>query len=398
MPIAEVLVVDDASTDESLERIARLSEPRIKIFPSKTNFGGAETLNRGIAEATGQLIAICNSDDVWEPTKIERQLNVLDSMPNVGAVFSNVSWIDENGDNLSDGRDFDEIFSQPNRSRHLWLRDLFEKGNCLCHPSILIKKNLYEQIGPYDNRFRQLPDYKMWLALLQKSQIHVLQDRLVRFRVHSNTSKPSESVSTRNLNEFSDIALNFITDLGADDFVAAFGSRRPLHHDEFDLAVEKVLYLWSKSNLDQRFAYWIAGNLAMKLLANEAGRKSWSQYGLSLPEFHALQGLQSPWATPRQPSTYTSTEVSILEKIGRHINLPDIYETTAPENKDNEALPERRTPPSSHRSFEDTSIEKRPPRTLRTARYFLLAFFHHPLSRTKRRSYVRMRIHHAHSL
>jgi glycosyltransferase involved in cell wall biosynthesis len=206
-PVREVIVVDDASTDESLLRLRQFDDPRLRIIALDKNAGGSEALNIGIRASASPLIAICNSDDLWEPTKLERQIPWLKADPNIGAVFTGVSWIGEYGEELKDRGEAGEVFRVKNRSRHAWIKALVENGNCLCHPTVLIRRSVYDKVGLYDNRLRQLPDQKMWLALLMQTELHVLDEKLVRFRIHDNTSAPSPSVSTRDRNECCDIFL-----------------------------------------------------------------------------------------------------------------------------------------------------------------------------------------------
>ena len=67
----------------------------------------------------------------------------------------------------------------------------FLSGNALCHPSILIRKQCYEDCGPYLDMLAQLPDFDMWVRLCSKFDIHVMEDRLIKFRVLDNEMNTS---------------------------------------------------------------------------------------------------------------------------------------------------------------------------------------------------------------
>src|SRR5206468_12755719 len=109
---------------------------------------------------------IHHSDDAWEPEKLERQVAFLDGHPEIGAVFTNALAIDEVGSPLLDRTHFlFNIFDQPNRTRHEWLRFFFTVSNALCHPSVLIRKLCYEDCGLYRAGFAQLCDFDMWIRL-----------------------------------------------------------------------------------------------------------------------------------------------------------------------------------------------------------------------------------------
>ncbi|NLT19129.1 MAG: hypothetical protein GXY10_06995, partial [Clostridiales bacterium] len=134
---------------------------------------------------------IHHSDDVWEADKLEKQVAFLDANPEIAAVFTHASIIDEDGNPFGNKDHFYySVFDQPNRSRYEWLRYFFYHGNALCHPSILIRK---DHIDIYES-FRgiiQVPDFENWIRLCMKSEIHIIPDKLVRFRVRDDESNTS---------------------------------------------------------------------------------------------------------------------------------------------------------------------------------------------------------------
>jgi glycosyltransferase involved in cell wall biosynthesis len=318
-PVEEVIVVDDASSDDSVARLRRIDDPRVRIIALDRNVGGSESLNVGIKAARCPLIALCNSDDLWEPAKLEKQLPWLESDPNIGAVFTNVAWIGKYGEELNVGRKTADAFQMQNRSRHAWMRWLLENSNCFCHPSVLIRRSVYDQAGLYDNRLRQLPDYRMWLHALMHTEFHIMADKLVRFRIHDNTSTPSPSVSTRDRNECLDIMLDFMTSIQAKDFYPAFGSRLPLSDPAYNLDVEKCLYLWSMTAHVSPIAFWVANKLCMDLLATDAGKAGWEAYGFTMLDFHLLRGIESPWLNARESGGLTAAERAILRRVGANM-------------------------------------------------------------------------------
>ena len=249
----EIIVVDDGSKDNSNEIIAAISDPRLIHIPLARNVGACEAMNIAIMRSSGEFIAVCNSDDIWEHDKLEIQLGVIHSANEVGAVFSDVSWIDCDGQPLKADSlpAFAFVFQQPNRSRFGWQRHLIESGNCLCHPSVLIRREVYDKIGLYDNMLRQLPDLDMWLRVVQSFDILVIPDQLVRFRIHdNNTSRKSPVSSRRNWIEHTLIARRYFCDLTADNFCRSFGFRDDkafLSGDEVALLREKINYLVSSS-------------------------------------------------------------------------------------------------------------------------------------------------------
>lgn len=202
----ELIIWDDASVDDSWEIIQSYNDSRIRAYRNPENKGPVFGVNKAIFEiAQGEYIAIHHSDDAWETDKLQKQVDFLEANQGIGAVFTNAQIIDERGAPLADATHFYyNIFSQPNRSSHEWLRFFFLSGNALCHPSILIRRQCYEDCGPYLDMLAQIPDFDMWVRLCSKYEIHVLDGRLVKFRIldgEMNASGNRPLVRIRSANE-----------------------------------------------------------------------------------------------------------------------------------------------------------------------------------------------------
>ncbi|MDA8240171.1 MAG: glycosyltransferase [Nitrospiraceae bacterium] len=188
----EIVITDDGSTDGTVAEIRKYSDPRIRLLTFPENRGACVAANNCIKESIGEYIAMLSSDDVFLPHKLEKQIAFLDSNPEVSAVFGYARVIDENGDDLADkSHYYNHGFMQPNRSRFELLNYFFYNGNCLCHPSVLIRKRCYEDIGYYDPRYAQLPDFDLWIRLCMRHEIFVLPENLVKFRVRRNDANAS---------------------------------------------------------------------------------------------------------------------------------------------------------------------------------------------------------------
>ena len=147
----EIIVTDDGSTDSTAEQIAALANPRIHLHRFAQNRGACVAMNDAIRRSRGRYIAVLNSDDLFLPGKLRRQLQHLQQNPRVGAVFGWPAFINEQGQPFDDPSHKDHaVFHQPNRSRHQWLRHFFDQGNALCHPTALIRREVYQTVGLYD--------------------------------------------------------------------------------------------------------------------------------------------------------------------------------------------------------------------------------------------------------
>jgi len=221
----ELIIWDDASTDNSWQIIKEYSDVRIKAYRNETN--QRYVINRALKEvASGEYIAINHSDDIWVKDKLEKQVAFLESNFGFGAVFSNTLTIGEDGNLLRDlNHVYTKIFNQPNRTRYEWLNYFFYNGNALCHPSLLIRKQCFDVCGLYRYGLAQLPDFDMWVRLCFKYEIYVMPEKLVYFRVRdneANTSGNRPEVRTRVAAEFLNILRNYLQIETFEDLVAIF--------------------------------------------------------------------------------------------------------------------------------------------------------------------------------
>lgn len=216
----ELIIWDDASADESWNIIQSYSDPRIKSFRNDEQRRGVYGINKAISEiATGEYIAIHHSDDVWELDKLEKQVTFLDNNHQVGAVFTWVQIIDDYGN--------DRGFDWFNRKYDRWrlLRELFCGTNHLNHPSVLVRKSCYSDIGLYKYGLAQTADAEMWSRLLLKYEAAILEEPLVKHRLFldgSNASGSANSSAIRTQNEWNVLRSNFLEYRNYEEFIRIF--------------------------------------------------------------------------------------------------------------------------------------------------------------------------------
>lgn len=183
IPHIEVLVTDDASTDDTAQVVAQYPDPRVHLQVHATNVGACAAMNHALARARGTYVAVLNSDDEFLPGKLQAQLQVFEQQPHLGGVFGQPAFIDERGQPLHQEHKDAQAFAVPNRSRFEWLAHFFDHGNALCHPTALIPRAVYDRIGPYDERLAQVPDLDQWVRLCRHFDIQVLPQPLTAFRI-----------------------------------------------------------------------------------------------------------------------------------------------------------------------------------------------------------------------
>ena len=185
----ELVILDDASTDNSVKVIKSFKDKRIKPIFRKVNAGRA--ICKDIIEPLkGKNIAIAHSDDKWEKDKLEKQVKYLETHKNAAACFTWVKLIDEQGNEIKDKTIYTD-FNVKNRTRYEWLNHFFYHGNCFCHPSVLLRKDVQVKDDLYTYGLGALPDMYRWTKLLLKYDIHVVEDELTCFRIRNSGGNTS---------------------------------------------------------------------------------------------------------------------------------------------------------------------------------------------------------------
>jgi glycosyltransferase involved in cell wall biosynthesis len=171
----ELVVLDDGSTDGSMEIVGGFRDPRLRIVRNSRNIGVARTLNVGLATAQGELIARMDADDISEPARFARQVDFLEANPLVALVGTWARWIDE------DDRPFTTI-EFPTEPAEIE-RGLME-DNCIFHPSVMFRGRVIRELGGYSVASPLSQDYELWLRLSERHALANLPDYLVRYRIH----------------------------------------------------------------------------------------------------------------------------------------------------------------------------------------------------------------------
>ena len=250
----ELIIVNDASTDKSLEIISSFKDERIHLINKEKNGHICLALNEGLEYAKGSYIARIDSDDKWKPEKLEKQIGFLEADKAYGACFTWADIIDGN-DNIinKDSDGFYELFKQENRSREEWIRRLFFEGNCLCHPSVVFRSELLKKTGAYRNAMLQLQDYEMWLRLLKYTPIYILEEELTEYRRIKDggcISAGSDANNVRCYNEQALILSDYLEDMDSGLFISCFKDMF-IRSDSFsinELNCEKAFLLYRRTD------------------------------------------------------------------------------------------------------------------------------------------------------
>lgn len=182
----EVIVCDDASTDDSLAVLHGIKDPRLTVLAQPKNTGAAVAAQRAQNAAQGEYIARICSDDLCLPGRITRQVAWLDNHPQIGCVLGLPEFIDESGKTLENAPAMAAAFLSENRSRQDWLRHFFDHGNAFCLPTAMLRRSTLAVMSPYKPMFHHLPDFEFWVRFCLKFEVHILPEKIVGFRIFSD--------------------------------------------------------------------------------------------------------------------------------------------------------------------------------------------------------------------
>ncbi len=176
----EILVIDDGSTDGSAE-VAKSFGDRVRYYAFE-NGGVAKARNRGIALARGRYIALLDHDDLWAPSKLARQVAVLEARPDVGLVLTGVAHLER------DGSPRHKFPTGPSSEFY----QLFVKGFGPTPSVAMIRRSVLAQAGGFDERFSSagLDDHEFWPRIAQHCEIDLI-DAPLTFHRHREV-KPAQ--------------------------------------------------------------------------------------------------------------------------------------------------------------------------------------------------------------
>lgn len=186
----EVIVVDDASTDRTAQKISEVKDDRLKYIGNEVNLGPSQSRNKGIEISDGELIAFQDSDDEWHIDKLAKQVQILiKSNSDVAAVYCKMEFVDSSSGKLIAKDNINAVD----------FRKTFTHGTYFLTPAnvtVLIKKSVLNEVGYFDESLFAMEDTELAIRVSKNYNYRFIDEPLVRV--------------TRNHNQLTENAKNYI--------------------------------------------------------------------------------------------------------------------------------------------------------------------------------------------
>ena len=186
-PNLELIIVDDASNDETSNLIKNISDQRLKYIKHPEQRGAGTARNSGIEIAQGEYIAFQDSDDEWLPTKLEEQLKLFNTNKNIGAVFSTYLKVSERNKELVPAKLSAEMWGDIHRNI------LF--SSWIGTPTLMVKSDLIKSIAGFDQGLEALEDWELVIRLAKLCRFGCINKPLVTAYLSEGSITEKEEIN-----------------------------------------------------------------------------------------------------------------------------------------------------------------------------------------------------------
>ena len=197
----DVVIVNDGSSDNIKDWAATIQDPRVRLV-SQSNRGLAGARNTGIRESSGDYVAFLDADDRWHPTKLAKQVALMDASDSVGLVYTWMTLVNQTGEPT--GR-----FVKNCAEGHVWKSLILQ--NCVGSGSNpMVRRVCFDQLGMFDeNLGSYMEDRDMWLRIAPNYEFAVVKESLVDYRQHPSSASKNWVAMSRSARIFLNKAADF---------------------------------------------------------------------------------------------------------------------------------------------------------------------------------------------
>ncbi len=291
VPDWELVIVDDCSTDDNLDVIAKHSDARIRIVRHKRNEGMTKSLQDAFLASSSPVVAWVASDDMLECRYAETVLRTLKDHPEADVVYTPLLYMNEDG--TSTGR---RSHLPIGKTRQELVAEMFVKENLLHSPGMAVRRDAFSELLPLNIGMLQLSDYQIHLRLLCGHAPILLPDPIVRYRVSRGSAcarnPPVLFRESAEIDMLMDTVGDFI-DTSKSRFDEYFGScsvPKPI----LDSDVPFLLGLLAMQSPLEPKRLWGLKMMMRGLSTADAAQGIWERYGIDYSRFMRISAEGAP--------------------------------------------------------------------------------------------------------
>ncbi len=184
----ELVVVDDGSSDRTLDILQTFSDPRLRIYQNPQRRGIPGNWNVAVGLARGEYVCVFHQDDVMLAGNLVRKMALFDADPSLSLVHSRAEAVVEAGapERVAEWREKAETdFVEDGEA---YFRKLLLYGDCICAPTVIVRREQLAAAGGFNETLGYACDYEMWMKLCLEGRVGFLHDSLVRYRWHADNA------------------------------------------------------------------------------------------------------------------------------------------------------------------------------------------------------------------
>lgn len=273
----EIIIINDASTDDSAQKIEKLQKEnpqKITVITNKKNLERSASRNTGIAKSKGELVCILDGDDRWYPQKLTRQVQAMQEDPELAFCGTGRDLLDKDSKIETSNSYF-------TRSGEIFLHLLARRCSILTS-SVMLRRSIINKVGGFDRNLNLAEDFDYWVRASFLGRYKHIPEELVSYRIHEAQSTSPSNLKVDKINKTTNtIAVKYTKPSKLKEYFKRVRSRGGYKS-------ETHIYLKPGCNLKNRVNLF-SQNLFSKLNPDQITRKEIQQIGLTILSLEFLE-------------------------------------------------------------------------------------------------------------